>query len=164
MTLKVRRCLRKSHFPVCALMTRHRWAKEVIPHLLIILCIRRGASFLRSFEVVNERGHDFCGKSWNVFDNHPSKQCSWSWKLRFHFRFSRWSRATLEHCFVESVGFSQRTHSCFDGENGFLRLNRDFWDENTIVLACNKVREDRRSVRAQAMASEDDLFLHNVDD
>ena len=70
----------------------------------------------------------------------------------------------MEHCFAASAGFSQQNNSKFDGGVGFLRLNRDFWDDNTIVQAHNKVREDCHSSRTQAMASEDDLFLQNVDD
>ena len=71
---------------------------------------------------------------------------------------------TLEHYIAVSTGFSQHNNSYFDGGNIFLRPNRDFWDKNAIAQAYNKVREDRRSTRAYAMASEDDLFLQNVDD
>ena len=44
----------------------------------------------------------------------------------------------------------------------FLRVNKDFWDEHTIVEAYHRARDGALSSRAQSMVSEDDIFINTI--
>ena len=45
----------------------------------------------------------------------------------------------------------------------FLRYNREFWNEKTIVKALKIVKENRMSARSSGMVAEDDLYVETHD-
>ena len=47
--------------------------------------------------------------------------------------------------------------------NIFLRHNREFWNEKTIVRALKIVKENRISARASGMVAEDDFYMETHD-